>query len=70
MFLVVLNSFFTVSVKIENARLKLEVTIPIGVPIAFANDETEMQPDKRNKTINVLLKQSKKSNVFANSFAH
>ena len=70
MFLDVFNSFFTVPVKIENARLKLAVTIPIDAPTAFANDETEMLPDKTNKTINALSKQSKKSNVFAKSFAY
>ena len=33
LFLVVFNSFFTMPVKIENARLKLSLTIPAGTPI-------------------------------------
>ena len=31
------NSFFTIPVEIENARLKLALTIPTGAPITVAN---------------------------------
>ena len=44
LFLVVFNSFFTTPVKIENARLKLSLTIPTRAPITFTNDEMEMLP--------------------------
>ena len=39
LFLVDFNSFFTSLVTIENTRLKLALIIPIGAPIAVANDE-------------------------------
>ena len=42
LFLVVFNSFFIIPVEIENARLKLALTIPTGAPITVANDATEM----------------------------
>ena len=44
LFLVVFNSFFMIPIKIENARLKLALTIPIGVAITVANDAIEMLP--------------------------
>ena len=56
LFLVVLNSFLTTLVKIENARLKLALTIPTGAPITVANDAIEMLPVVADKTINDLSK--------------
>ena len=60
-FLVVFNSFFTIPVKIENARLKLAFTITIGAPITFANDEMEIPLVVTDKTINDLSKKSKEA---------
>ena len=54
--LVVLNSFFTIPVEIENARLKLALLIPTGVPITVANDATEILPVVTYKTIIDLSK--------------
>ena len=51
LFLVVFNSFFTVPVKSENARLKLAFTIPTGALVTVKNDAIEMPPvitDKKN----------------------
>ena len=42
LFCVVFNNFFTILVKIENARLKIALAIPTGVPIIAANDAIEM----------------------------
>ena len=50
------NSFFTIPVKIENTRLKLELTIPTGAPITVANDAIKMLPIVTDKTINDLSK--------------
>ena len=61
LFLVVFNSFFTISVKIENARLKLAFTIPTGAPITVANDAIKMLPVVTDKTINDLSKWSKEA---------
>ena len=44
LFLVVFNSFFTVPVKSENARLKLAFTIPTGALVTVKNDAIEMPP--------------------------
>ena len=38
LFLLVFNIFFTIPVKIENAKLKLALTIPTGPPITVSND--------------------------------
>ena len=59
LFLVVFNSFLTILVKIENARLKLALTIPTGAPITVANDAIEMLPVVADKTMNDLSKESK-----------
>ena len=56
LFLVVFNSFFTIPVEIENARLKLVLTIPTGAPITVVNDAIEMLPVVIDKTINDLSK--------------
>ena len=61
LFLVVFNSFFTIPVEIENARLKLALTIPTGAPIRVADDAIEMIPVVTDKTINDLSKYSKEA---------
>ena len=48
-------------VEIENARLKLALIIPIGAPMAVANDAIEMLPVLTDKTINNLAKYSKEA---------
>ena len=44
-----LTVFFTIPVKIEDARIKLALTIPTGAPM-------EMLPVVTDKTINALSK--------------
>ena len=56
LFHVVLNSFFTIPVKIENERLKLALVIPTGAPITVANDAMVKLPIVTDKTINDLSK--------------
>ena len=56
LFHVVLNSFFTIPVKIENERLKLALVIPTGAPITVANDAMVKLPVVTDKTINELSK--------------
>ena len=56
LFLVVFNIFFTISVEIENARLKLVLAIPIGDLITVLNDAIEMLPVVTDKTSNYLSK--------------
>ena len=46
------NSFYRVPVEIQNARLKLALTIPTGAQITVANDAIEMLPVVIDKTIN------------------
>ena len=53
---VVFNSFFINPVEIENARLKLALTIPTGAPITVANELIEILPVVTDKTINDLSK--------------
>ena len=36
-------SFFTIPIKIENARVKLALTFPTGAPVTVENDAIEMQ---------------------------
>ena len=45
-----------IPVEIENAKLKLALTIPAGAPITVANDAIETQPVVIDKTMNVLSK--------------
>ena len=59
--LVVFNSFFTIPVQIENARLKLALVIPRGAPMTVANDAIEVLPVITDKTITDLSKQSKEA---------
>ena len=56
LFLVVFNSFFTIPVVIENARLQLALIIPTGAPITVANDAIEILTVVTDKTINDLSK--------------
>ena len=51
-----LTAFFTIVVKIENARLELALAIPTGAPITVANDAIEMLSLVIDKTINDLSK--------------
>ena len=50
-----------VPVEIENARIKLALTIPTGAPIIVANDAIEMLLVVINKTVNDLSKYSKEA---------
>ena len=56
LFLVVFNNFFTISVEIKNARLKLVLAIPTGAQMTVANDAIEMIPVVTDKTVNDLSK--------------
>ena len=42
LFLVVFNSFFMIPIEIENAKLKLGLTIPTGASMTVANDAIEL----------------------------
>ena len=68
LFLVVLNSFFTIPVEIKNTILKRALIIPKGAPMTVANDAIEMLPVVTDKTI--IEKIVKRSNIFTKSFAH
>ena len=54
LFLAILYNFFTMTVDIQNAKLKLALAIPIGAPITVANDAMEMLPLVTDKTIKDL----------------
>ena len=56
LFLVVFNSFFTITLEIENSRLKPALTIPTGAPITVANDAIERLPVVTDEAINELSK--------------
>ena len=56
-------------VEIENARLKLALTIHTGAPMTVANDAIEMLPVVTDKTINDM-KIVKRSDTLTKSFAH
>ena len=49
-----------IPVEIENARLKLALTIPTGAPMTVANDAIEMLPVVTDKTMNTQNIQKKK----------
>ena len=55
-FLVVFNSFFTLPVRNENARITVALAIPTGAQIAVPNDAIEMLEVATDKKINDLLK--------------
>ena len=61
LFLLSFNNFLMIPVEIENARLKLALIIPTGVPMTVANDEIEMLPVVTDKAINDLSKYSKEA---------
>ena len=50
-----------IPVEIENARLKVALTIRTDAPMAVANDAIEMLPDVTDKIINDLSKQPKEA---------
>ena len=56
LFRVVYNSIFMIPVEIENARIKLALTIPTGALITVAKDAIEMLTVVTDKTINELSK--------------
>ena len=56
LFLVGFKSFFTVPVKIENARQTLALTIPTGAPITVVNNAKELLPVVTDKMITDLSK--------------
>ena len=53
-FFVAFNSFLTIVVEIESARLKPTLAIHTGAPITVANDAVEVLPVVTDKTINEL----------------
>ena len=60
LFLVAFNNFCTSPVHNENARLRLALVIPIGIPITVVNDAIETPPLVIGKTIKDFLKIIKK----------
>ena len=50
--------------EIENARLKLALTIPTGAPITVANDAIEMLLVATDRTINDLPNSQKKQYTY------
>ena len=56
-------TFFLISAKIENAKLKLDLTIPTVAPITAANDAIEMLLVVTDKANNDLSKESKEECV-------
>ena len=56
LFLVAFNNFFTSPVHNENAKLRLALVIPIGIPITFANDAIDVLPIVTDKAIKDLSK--------------
>ena len=62
-FLVVFNTFFTIPVKLENERLKIPLTIPIGAPVTVANDPIEMLPVVTEKQLMTYQNNQKKQYI-------
>ena len=58
------KNFLTISVEIENARLKLALAIPTDAPITFVNDVIKMLPLVTDKTIKDLPKYLKKQHIY------
>ena len=58
------EQFLTIPVKIENARLKLALTIPTGAPVTVANDPIEMLPVVTDKTINDIQNSQKREYIY------
>ena len=61
---VVFNSFFTISVQIENARLKPALVISTGAPMTVENDAIEILPAVTDKKQLMTYQNSQKSNIF------
>ena len=59
-----LTGFFTVSVEIDNSRLKLALTITIRASITVANNVIEMLPFVTDKTIMTYEKSQKKQWIY------
>ena len=59
LFPVAFHSFFTISLEIENVRLKLAIAIPTGAPITVENDAIEMVPVITDKTMTYQNRQKK-----------
>ena len=56
LFLVAFNNFFTSPVHNENARLRIALVTPTGIPITVAKDVIEALPLVTGKTIKDLSK--------------
>ena len=56
LFRVAFNNFFTSPVHNENARLRLALVVPIGIPMTVANDAIETLPLATDRTIKDLSK--------------
>ena len=56
--------FFIIPVEIENARLKLALTIPTGAPITVANDATETLPVVIEKQLMTCQNNQKKQYIY------
>ena len=50
-----------IPVEVENARLKLALTIPSGAPMTVWNDAIEMLPVVTDKTVSYLSKRSEEA---------
>ena len=50
LFLVVFNTFVTIPIQTENARLKLTLVIPTGAPVTVANNAIEILPVLTDKS--------------------
>ena len=55
---------FTITVDIENARIKLSLAIPTGAPITIENDAIKMLLFVANKAIKIV----KRNNIFTMLF--
>ena len=66
LFRITFNNFFTIPAEIENARLKLALSIPTGAPITVANGVIEMLPLVADKTIKDKYHSSQmKQNIYS-----
>ena len=52
-FRVIFNNVFTTTLGIENAKLKLALTIPTRAPITSANDAVDIPPLLANKQLKI-----------------
>ena len=48
------NNVFTSPIDNENARIRLALAIPTGVPVTVANDPIEMLPLVADRTTSIL----------------